>query len=212
MFMELLATVAVLLGQSTGTNEPLDYRETVNAYISHELPLGSPREFYAWGNLSYGQGYLVGQSVSDLFTASGGVGYEHGLTERINFRAEAGLAYPIHRTDHAIQQEVLYTYLVDRHAVDPSRPVPVTTLYPYDQESYESEFHIDYGTVLSVGLEFEVTEKVRVYAKYKYFHPKAVLEIWDEELSARGNGTGGWWQEYRSIDMSTFQLGIGWEF
>lgn len=206
MFMELLATVAVLLGQSTGTNEPLDYRETASVHLEHQIGT-SP--FYPWASVDYGQGYLVGQSVSDLLTVAGGVGYQHVLGRGISFKAEAGVAYPLHRTDHAIQQEVLYTYTVGRHAVDDSRPVPVDTRYPYDQESYESEFHIDYGAYARVGLEFEATESIRVYVYYKYFHPKAVLEIWDEEARAAG---GGWWQEYRSIDMSTVQLGIGWEF
>ena len=206
MIYELALTVSVLMGQTIGTNEPIDYRETASVHIEQQFDeLGG---FYPWASGEYGQGYLVGQSVSDIGTLAGGLGYKHSLSERVNFRAEGGIAYPIHRSNHDIQQEVVYTYLVGRHE-STYRPIPVYPTGPYDQSSYETNWHIDYGAYLRVGLEFEATEHLRVRLYYKYFQPKGTLEIWDAESRANG---GGWWQEYRTIDMSTIQLGIGWEF
>lgn len=205
MLAAIALTVAVLMGQSTGTNEPIDYRETASAYINQDIGSG----FHAWGSAEYGQGYLVGQSVSDFLTGSVGIGYSYSLQPRLKLRAEAGVGYPLSRNDHAIQQEVAYTYLVGRHRVDDSRPVPVETRYPYDQESYETTLHYDYGAVIRLGVEFEATDNLSVFVFYKYFHPKTLIEIYDQE--ARDAGLG-WWQEYRSTDMSTIQVGVGWRF
>jgi hypothetical protein len=206
MIAEFALTVALLMGQTIGTNEPIDYREAGSVHIQHrDDRLGG---FYPWASGDIGQGYLLGQSVSDFATVAGGVGYSHSLGQRLKFRAEAGMAYPIHRSNHAIQQEVVYTYLVGRHESE-FRPVPVSPTRPYDQDSYETTWHVDYGAYARVGLEFEAGKHLRVLMYYKYFQPKGLFEIWDEEAKANG---GGWWQEYRTIDMSTIQLGIGWEF
>ena len=206
MIAEFALTVALLMGQTTGTNEPIDYRETASVHISHDFD--NTGGFYPWISGDIGKGYLLGQSVSDFATVAGGVGYTHGLSDRINFRAEAGIAYPIHRSNQDIQQEVVYTYLVGRHESE-FRPLPVYPEGPYDQDSYETTWHVDYGAYLRLGFSMAVTDAISVEVHYKFFQPKGTLEIWDEETRAAG---GGWWQEYRTIDMSTIQLGIGWEF
>lgn len=204
MLAAIALTVAVLMGQSTGTNEPIDYRETAGAYINQSIGAG----FHGWASAEYGQGYLVGQSVSDFLTGSVGLGYSHRIADRLNLLAEAGVGYPLSRNDHGIQQEVAYTYLVGRHESE-WRPVPVTVDRPYGQSTYETTLHYDYGAVIRLGVEFEATDNLSVFVFYKYFHPKTLIEIYDQD--AKDNG-GGWWQEYRSTDMSTVQVGIGWRF
>ena len=207
MLAAIAVTASVLLGQSIGTNEPIDYRETISVHISHDLS-DSFKGFYPWGSIDYGKGFLLGQSVSDLATFAGGVGYRSSISDRIEFRAEGGVAWPLHRSDHEIQQEIVYTYLVGRHESE-FRPIPVYPTGPYDQDSYETNWQVDHGFYMRIGLTFEATEDLSVGLYYKYFQPRGLLEIWDEEGRAAG---GGWWQEYRTIDMSQVQLGLGWRF
>ena len=209
MLQAIALTVAVLMGQSTGTNEPIDYRETASVYARQTIyTTDDAGGFHAWASGDYGQGYLLGQSVSDYFTGSVGLGYGYSLTDKLELRVEAGVGYPLARNNHEIQQEVAYTYLVGRHESE-WRPVPVTVERPYGQDTYATTLHYDYGAVIRLGAEFEVTDNLSVLVNFKYFHPKTLIEIYDQE--AKDNG-GGWWQEYRSTDMSTIQVGLGWRF
>jgi opacity protein-like surface antigen len=208
----VLATVAALalqLGisanQQIGAESELDYRETVGVSLS----LGSTEApLYGWGSLSKGKHYILGQPTSSAYTAGLGLGYQYDFNDTFYVKLEAGVGYPHIDSNKSIQQEAVYTYLVRRHNV-PSRPIPVNPLYPYDQESYETTWELDYGFMGRVGLGINATESWRVELSYKYFNPKGLLEIYDQELRDAG---GGWWQEYASVNMNAVEFGIRYEF
>jgi opacity protein-like surface antigen len=204
MFLEVLATASIGLGLNTkvGSEHAIDYREGPAVY----LKLGEG--LYGWGSFTKGKNYVLGQKISYSYIAGLGAGYEVEFNPVITGFMEAGIGYPINKNNYKIQQEVTYTYLVGRHNVDESRPVPVPER-PYDQDAYKSDWDIDAGVMLRAGVSFDVTEKISADFSYRFFNPKGYIAIWDQESVDAG---GGYWEENVNVNMNVVEFRIFYNF
>jgi opacity protein-like surface antigen len=202
MLEALALTIGLNLNGAVGSDENISYKESP----SIKLELGN--KLYGWGEFSKGSNYILGQKVSSSYVFGAGVGYNFEITPKTYWFLEGGIGYPLNVNNRLIQQEVTYTYLVGRHNVDESRPVPVPNT-PYDQEAYSSDWDIDYGLVARTGLKYSFTENFGISASYKYFNPRGYIAIWDEELR---NAGGGWWEENVSVNMNVVELGLHYKF
>lgn len=204
MFLELLASASIGIGLNTriGSEDTIDYRESPSIY----LKLGEG--LYGWSSFAKGSNYILGQKISSSYVAGIGAGYEYNFNPVFKVFAEAGIGYPYNVNDYNIQQEVTYTYLVGRHNVDSSRPVPVPDR-PYDQEAYRSDWDIKSGAILRAGVGFDVTEHISADFSYRFFNPEGYIAIWDQEKVDAG---GGYWEERVNVNMNVVEFRIMYEF
>lgn len=203
--LELAVTATLLWSISLGSNEGIEYSPGASLHLSHPV---TDYGFYGWGQAEWGKVRLLGQNVASMPSAQLGVGYSHDIQPRLSLHVEAGFSYPVSRPDRVIAQEVVYTYLVGRHQSE-WRPIPVFPEFPYDQDSYETTWEVDWAPVIKFGATFEVTEDLLIQANYRYYRPEVLLEIYDEE--SRNNGRG-WWQEYQQLNANTVEVGVSWRF
>jgi hypothetical protein len=164
---------------------------------------------YAWG--SYGkQGIsLLGQDMGDNSTLAAGLGFEAPILPKVSLFAEVGHGWNYTDADMKVQQETVFTYLVDRHGVHESRPIPVTVNGPYDQDSYETTYEISDGLIGRFGATFHATEHIKLDVAYRHQRMNTLYEIYDLESRAAG---GGWWQERTVIDASAIEMRVNWRF
>lgn len=201
--IELALAVGLFIQQPVKPTETIDYREPFSIRV--EL---MDSKIYPWVSIGKGSITMYGQGLSSVYNVGVGVGYRIPLTNKITLRAEAGAAYPIMKTNHVIQQEVAYTYLVDRHESE-WRPIPVTPQGPYEQESYGTTWEVEPSAVIRVGADFELTTHLTLSFNLRFQNPKALIEIYDHEAKANG---GGWWQEFSHVNQHTAELGLTWRF
>jgi hypothetical protein len=177
---------------------------SLNLKLSHDdLPV------YAWASVGKGRLYTLGQRVSQGSSVSLGLGLAQPLTPKLSAFAEAGYRFLDYSHSDTIQQEVAFTYLVDRHHVHESRPIPVTVNGPYDQDSYETTFELSDSPLARVGLTWHLTDHLSVDASYRFHRIPLLIEIYDEERRANG---GGWWMEKTHIRNNALEMRLNWEF
>ena len=198
------------LGYSPANNDSLAYDED---FSLHARLFNDSNDFYPWASYSSGDNRILGQNISDVQTVAVGAGYKFDLNDKLYGVFEAGYGYPFHVNDEWIQQEITFTYLVGRHQVHETRPVPVILQGPYDQDSYNSNWDIRGGLTFKAGVGTEINENWSIELNYSFFQPKGLIEIWRDESIRGGNPDGGgWWQEYVTVDMSTIDLRVNYEF
>lgn len=165
---------------------------------------------YGWIERSSGNQRvrLLGQEVTELSDTSFGVGVNHYITYRLSVFGEVGGSVLKASNKEVVQQEVVYTYLVDRHNVY-DRPIPVTTLYPYDQTSYNTDLEYKQSLIFRVGAAYDISHNWRVSAAYKNYSAVATTSLYDAELRQSG---GGYWTENNNINLSSFELRVEYKF
>jgi hypothetical protein len=164
---------------------------------------------YAWGSYGHQSVSLLGQSIGDNAQLAAGLGFEAPILPKLSLFAEVGQAWHSLDANETIQQETVFTYLVDRHHVHESRPVPVVVAGDYDQDSYETTFDIRDGLVARIGATYHVNDHVKLDLAYRHQRMDTLYEIYDQERRAGGLG---WWQEKTAIDASAIELRLNWRF
>jgi hypothetical protein len=169
--------------------------------------------FYLWGSYTNDQKLsLLGQRYGQNNQTAIGGGYELPLfknSPNTKWFIELGWVFNDLSTKEKVQDEVNFTFLVDRHNVDESRPIPVTVNSPYDQDSYETKTTIDNNWILNFGIRHNITDHAGVHISYTYQKLPMKFEIYD--VVQRNNGNG-WWEEYADVDGSSINLGFFVEF
>lgn len=201
--MDFLTGVALQIGVSlnspTGDSDVTDFREILGYHIKLQA---EEKPAYLWGSWTEQENFIHGQGVSDITSNAGGFGVKYEVFPDITAYGELGYSVNNQTNDDVIQQEVIYTYLVDRHEVF-GRPVPVNLTGPYDQDSYETTYTVEGSVIGKLGVEYRVSRWFSVGAAYRFNRIEAKMELWDEEL--RGNG-GGWWMERQTLDAGAFEV------
>lgn len=200
--LSLLTGLALELGISL--NQPLyptsaftNYQEKYGLHVELEK-----ENWFLWGSYADTRNFVLGQRMSDNDVFMGGVGYQFEISEGLRVELGAGWGEVEHTNDLNNQQEIAYTYLVGRHNVA-NRPIPVTTNYPYDQVSYATTWEIEGAPVIKFGVEKDIGKNFSVGIQARYFAPRTLIEIYDEEQRASG---GGWWREYDAINASAIEV------
>lgn len=186
----------------TGDSDIIDFREAVaiHAKVHSEV---SPA--YIWGSYTWQGNYVLGQKISKIEAPSIGIGITYSLTPTLRLFGEIGYSFNNQNNQSsrsAIQQEVVYTYLVGRHNVF-NRPVPVNLIGPYDQDSYETTYKIENSLVAKIGIEYKVNDWFNVNMAYKYNRMNVLFEMYDEEQRAGG---GGYWMEDETMDAGAVEV------
>ena len=202
--MDLTAlTLSVALGYSQYTGD-----EAPTAEPSFRVQVGSQEKpYYAFGGFESFTPRLLGQGVADVDLFSVGVGARKSHGDFFGF-LELGYGVVDEDPNMLIQQEVVHTALVQRHAT-PNTPPPVRYTQPYCLDCYRTSYELDGGLFGELGVGYQHTENVSLTASYRAFYVDEHMELWDEENRANG---GGWWQETRSRDLSSFQLRFVYQF
>lgn len=177
------------------------------------------KPYYIWGQWEDTTTRFLGQPLADTEIISFGLGWKGYFTEekRSYWFGEIGYATLDHSINHSIQQEIVYTELVDRH-YKTNRPVPVGLPQDrpllqlgdkYDQVTYETKWETKDGYTGAIGVGYEITKHLVGTLAYRPLFVREHIELYDEEVRASG---GGWWQESRNRDYSTIQVGLRWDF
>ena len=202
--MDLTAlTLSVALGYSQYTDEQGPEPEPhFRISVGHE-----DKPYYLWGQWEDLTVRMLGQGVADADIYSFGAGARKSYGDFFGF-FEIGYGLVNEHPNSTIQQEIVYTELVLRHNVE-FRPIPVYPQGNYDQDSYETVWELDDGLLGEVGVGYQHSDNLSFTASYRPFYVREHIELYDAEQRANG---GGWWQESRSRDLSSFQLRVQWEF
>jgi opacity protein-like surface antigen len=179
------------------------YEELEQAYGYH-LKVGN--SIYGFADYEAQASRILGQNVSDLTMYTLGLGAKETFG-KLELFFVAGYTYIENENDSIVQQEIIFTELVRNHNVE-SRPIPVTVPSDYDQDSYETTYEIDGGFMGRVGIAYALTESIKLSGAYKYFTADEHIELYDEGQKPNG----GWWQESYGRDLSSFEIGISYEF
>lgn len=201
--MDFLAGLVLQAGVSanipTGDSDIIDFREAGAVHLKLH---NSESPVYVWGSYNKQGNYVLGQKISVIDAPSFGLGVKYCLTPTLRLFGEVG--YSFNNQDNRIgtQQEVVYTYLVDRHNVF-NRPIPVNVQYPYDQDSYATTYEIDNSVVAKIGIEYQVNDWFSVNGTFKYNRMNVLFELYDEEQRANGFG---YWMEDETMDASALEV------
>lgn len=201
--MDFLAGLVLQAGVSanipTGDSDIIDFREAGAVHLKLH---NSESPVYVWGSYNRQGNYVLGQKISVIDAPSLGLGVKYCLTPTLRLFGEIG--YSFNNQDNRIgtQQEVVYTYLVDRHNVF-NRPIPVNVQYPYDQDSYATTYEIDNSVVAKIGIEYQVNDWFSVNGTFKYNRMNVLFELYDEEQIANGFG---YWIEHETMDGSALEV------
>lgn len=197
----LALSVALGYSQYTGNEAP-------TAEPSFRVQVGSQEKpYYAFGGYESFTPRLLGQGVADVDLFTVGVGARKTLGDFFGF-FEIGYGVVDEDPKMTIQQEVVHTALVQRHATS-NTPPPVNYTQPYCLDCYETSYELDGGLLGEVGIGYRATDQLSLTGSYRAFYVDEHMELWDEENRANG---GGWWQETRSRDLSSVVLRVVWEF
>ena len=202
----LVLQIGIALNSDLSYNDNFYYDENTSYHLKlqkDELPL------YLTSSYSAATTTLVlGQDSSKNDITSFGLGLKKEIHEGVNLFTEFALGIVDYTPIQNNVQEVAYTYLVSRHQVE-GRPIPVTTNYDYDQDSYSASLEIDNGFMVTFGMGFDITDHLTVNTAYRHFEPKGNIAIWDEESRSKGLG---YWNENIRVPMNSLQLQILWQF
>jgi hypothetical protein len=200
MIESLALTIA--LGYSQYQGEEVA-EATYKIEVSHE-----DTPMYLWGGYEAFDSRMLGQPLAETDLFSVGLGSRKDVGDFFVF-GEIGWGFISSDVNHEVQQEIIYTELVGRHNVE-GRPVPVTLLNEYKtSEGYESVWELSDGMMWRVGVGYAPTDSLSYTLSYRPFLVEEHIEIYDQDKKANG---GGWWQETRSKDLSSFELAIRWSF
>jgi hypothetical protein len=195
----LALTVGLNNSMYTDQSEP-EY--TYKVSLAHDaLPV------YIWGGYEELSIRTLGQALGDSSIIGVGLGAKKSIGDFYIF-GEIGYGIVDQNENLQIQQEMVYTELVHNHESE-YRPVPVTVNHNYDQDSYETLWEVDNGVMGRLGVGYELVGGLNVTLAYRPFYVKERMELWDE---ARRASEGGWWQESRTRNLSSFEVGIAYEF
>jgi opacity protein-like surface antigen len=184
---------------------------TANTYAdlgdTQSFKFKAGNQTYLWSEFENQRVKVLGQGLNEPDMYSFGVGFKETY-KKIDVFLEAGWTHIEGNPSEFEQQEVVYTFLVGRHNVH-NRPVPVKLKHPYDQDSYSTVYDLEGGFMGRLGVSYPLTNSIDLSLSYKFFTAAEHMAMWDNR---REQGTGGWWEETNGRDLSTWGLGISYEF
>lgn len=195
----LVLQAGVSLNSPAGDSDVVDFREIESYHLKlhkDEMPA------YLWASNTEQENFVLGQGISTIDANAFGFGLKHKVSPKVTVFGEIGYSLNNETNDVVIQQEVIYTYLVDRHNVF-NRPVPVEVNRPYDQESYETTYTIENSFMAKIGVEYSVTDWFSVGAAYRFNRMEAKFELYDQERRDAGQG---YWEERQTLDAGAFEV------
>ena len=152
---------------------------------------------YGWGTAELTETRKVGQGIAESDIYSLGVGARKSIGDFWVF-GEFGYSYLDHTVKPSVQEEVVYTELVQAHNVY-NRPVPV------DQSNFDTRWEADDGLVGVIGVGYRVTPSLSLELSYRDLTVKEYQKLYTE-------GRDTWWQETNYISRSTTQFMVSWTF
>ena len=208
MALETLAEPMVEVGVYTSFYEPTEVRtDSPVGFVVR----GGLKEFpvYLWGSFDDNESGFLGQPFSKNEVMAFGFGARKTWGDFWGV-VELGYASIDSSTHLKIQQEVVYTQIVQNHNVY-QRPVPVDLTGPYDQESYTTEYELDDDFVAKVGVGYDLSEHWSVTATYRFLRPETYYNIIDTDWQER-TGSDGYWEEHTTTNLDAFEIGVLWKY
>ena len=166
---------------------------------------------YAWGRSDKRNFSILGQRVGVNGTpiTAFGVGTNYEIGEG-SFFFEAGWAMIDFEEDKRVQREVIYSTLVGNHNVSASTPIPFPSCGYNDHTAVTCNRVDDLtyadGFTARIGIDYQVFKHIKVYAAYNFFESERHMEMGEPE---RIKNNTGYWEENDTVDLSTFEIGIG---
>ena len=198
-------TLSLLAGTSLYT-EDAPYSAEPEYHLGFTLA-HEDTPLYLWGQYEDLSVRILGQGVGDSSIASFGIGARKSFGPYFVF-GQIGYGMIDEGANEGIQQEIVYTDLLLNHRVD-GRPAPVLLENDYDQSSYDTVWELEDGFLGSLGVGYQ-WNNVGLSVAYRPFYVKEHVELRDEDW--RELTGGGWWQETRSRDLSSWQFNISYSF
>lgn len=189
----------ISLNTPTGDSDVVDFREPYGIHLKvhkEDFPV------YVWTSYSQQENFVLGQGIADIDSFDFGFGTRTDVATNVALFLEAGYSVNDQNNSVEAQQEVVYTYLVDRHNVA-TRPIPVNVPGDYVTDTYSTVYDLEPGFVAKIGAEFQVTDNFSVNAAYRFERMEARFELYDG--NNRTNGLG-WWQERQTLDAGAFEV------
>ncbi|NRA49255.1 MAG: hypothetical protein HRU12_08980 [Phaeodactylibacter sp.] len=175
------------------------------------LDLGLKDEpYYVWAEGGKPTTRLLGQPL-DTTVIGGGVGYHFSFTDNVYGLAELGYhVFNLNPTDW-IQDEAVFKSLVLNHetVID---PIPVELGAPYDYSTFGTDYTLDDGVSGAFGVGMKFGPHFSTEFRYRILMVEEKMELFDPETRACNGSCGGWWEEVRNRNFSSFQINLRWEF
>jgi opacity protein-like surface antigen len=190
---------------SVGVNQSIYTDESSSEWsfggqIGHELT-----PVYLWTSYEGPRVKILGQPMGDTDLFSVGLGASQELSEGLSVFVEGGYSFVDLASNDSVVDEVVYTYLVDRHGSGERRvPVPCA----YNPGCYEGSYEVDDGFMARIGAQWQVADHVAIRGAYKWAY-------FDQEMTMRSldwQEGQGYWREDNTLNLSSFELGIWYTF
>lgn len=197
----------VLFSAHTFAGEILEFEAGITESI-YEDDAGSEMGLHIKGGLTDFPVYLfagyetpkvrmLGQPLGDSTIWTFGFGGKQKW-ERLTFFAEFGYAVIDVKTNHDVQEEIIYTDLVDTHH-SKFRPIPV------DPRDYEHSYEIDNALMGRLGISIDLFPHTKLSASARWMEADQEGAIWDPVRRAENRG---YWREDTTRNFGAFEIGI----
>ena len=137
---------------------------------------------------------VLGQPISDLGLTTLGVGAGYGFHQNFWVAMELGKVWTDVNANQVVVDEVVYTQLVNNHAV-PGRSIPI------NPRTYESSYSVDDGLSATFVVGYQLFPHVAVTGSYRF------LQL-DQEISGTDPESGKQWREDTTADLNSFTVGV----
>ena len=202
---------ALALAISLGHNQYLGGVDSPEPDQLIRLDIGlDNKPYYLWGEFSKPTTRLLGQPLDTTMAGFGG-GYKYEISYKVYGVAELGYHVPTVIPTDWIQDESVFKALVLNHetVID---PIPVDLGGPYDYTTFGTDYTLDNGISGALGLGMKFGPHFSTEFRYRILMVEEKMELFDPETRACNGSCGGWWEEVRNRDFSSFQINFRWEF
>lgn len=157
---------------------------------------------YIWLKFEEATPRILGQGIADVDMYSFGVGAKYDFDPFFGF-VEAGYAVMHVSVNQSIMDEIIYTALVNNHAV---RPIPAGD--PSHNPDAHTSYELGNGYIGRIGVGYKF-DAMQVTVGYRFLSVREHYELWSQTNRDKGLG---WWQESHGRDLTAFEVGISWTF
>lgn len=140
---------------------------------------------------------LLGQPLADTDLLSVGLGARKSWGDILGY-VETGWTFVDTSVNALVQEEIVYTNLVGRHAV---RGV----ILPVTPGDYETSWEADDALFLRVGVQYQLMEHLAVGASYRFLQVDTEMKLYDQDNYDRGLG---YWREDNTVDFGAAEVNL----
>jgi hypothetical protein len=184
------------------------YTEESGTELSFGGKIGHSRlPVYLWGSYENPSVKILGQPMGDTEMFSVGIGSSREIAEGLSLFVETGYVFPSISQNVEVVDEVVYTWLVNRHSAGGNRNVPVPCAY--NPGCYDASYEIEAGVTAKIGASWKIMKHLSLSAAYKWTYLNQEMILSNEKVLDR---TEGYWREDETLNMSAFEVGIWYTF